>query len=187
MTMGHEVHPIAAASIPTFERAPTWGSRWKAFVHQNAGRWTGVYAQCTSLPYENTWLDLDPEVKDPLGDPVCRITSGPKENELRIRAYVAAKAEEWLRAAGSIDVMRIPLPAEGPNQSWHAVGGTRMGDNPETNVVDKWGFSHEVPNLGVLGGSVIGSHGARNPTLTIQALAWRTAEHLVREWKSIAG
>jgi choline dehydrogenase-like flavoprotein len=53
--------------------------------------------------------------------------------------------------------------------------------------VDKWGFSHEVPNLGVLGGSVMGSHGARNPTLTIQALAWRTADHLVREWRSIAG
>jgi gluconate 2-dehydrogenase alpha chain len=187
MTMGHEVHPIAAAAMPTFERAPTWGKQWKVFVSRNASRWTGVYAQCTSLPYENTWLDLDPEVKDPVGDPVCRITSGPKENELRIRAYLAAKAEEWLRAAGAIDVMRIPLPAEGPNQSWHAVGGTRMGDNPETNVVNKWGFSHEVPNLGLLGGSVMGSHGARNPTLTIQALAWRTAEYLVREWKSIAG
>jgi choline dehydrogenase-like flavoprotein len=62
-----------------------------------------------------------------------------------------------------------------------------MGDNPETNVVNKWGLSHEVPNLGILGGSVMGSHGARNPTLTIQALAWRTAEYLVREWKPIAG
>ena len=30
----------------------------------------------------------------------------------------------------------------------HAYGGTRMGDNPETNVVDRWGFSHEAPNLG---------------------------------------
>ena len=56
----------------------------------------------------------------------------------------------------------------------HAYGGTRMGDNPETNVVDRWGFSHEVPNLGVLGASVMGTSGARNPTLTAQALAWRT-------------
>jgi gluconate 2-dehydrogenase alpha chain len=62
-----------------------------------------------------------------------------------------------------------------------------MGNNPATNVVDQWGFSHEVANLGVLGGSVMGSHGARNPTLTIQALAWRTAERLVKEWHSIAG
>ncbi len=186
LTVGHEVHPIAAAAMPTFEQAPAWGSAWKAFVNRNAARWVGVYAQCTSLPYENTHLDLDPEMKDPLGDPVCRITSGAKENEPRARAYVAAKAEEWLRAAGAVAVTKVPLGAEGPNQSWHAIGGTRMGDDPAANVADKWGFSHEAPNLGILGGSVMGTLGARNPTLTIQALAWRTAEHLVRNWKSIA-
>lgn len=70
--------------------------------------------------------------------------------------------------------------------STHAIGGTRMGDNKETNVVDRWGFAHEVPNLGVLGGSVMGVSGARNPTLTIQALSWRTAERLAQNWKSIA-
>jgi choline dehydrogenase-like flavoprotein len=53
--------------------------------------------------------------------------------------------------------------------------------------VDKWGFSHEAPNLGILGGSVMGIHGARNPTLTIQALSWRTADHLLKNWKSIGG
>ena len=51
--------------------------------------------------------------------------------------------------------------------STHAYGGTRMGDNPETNVVNRLGFSHEVPNLGVLGASVMGTSGARNPTLTV--------------------
>jgi len=187
LTVSHEVHPIAAASMPTFGRAPSWGSKWKAFVHENAGRWTAAYAQCNSFPYENTYLDLDPEVKDPLGDPVCRITSGPKENEPRASAFAAAKAEEWFRAAGAVEVTKVPGPAAGPNLSWHAVGGTRMGDTPETSVVDKWGFSHEIPNLGILGGSVMGTHGARNPTETIQALSWRTADHLVKNWRSIAG
>ena len=62
-----------------------------------------------------------------------------------------------------------------------------MGDDPDTNVVDRLGFSHEVPNLGVLGASVMGTSGARNPTLTAQALSWRTAEHLVDNWSTIAG
>jgi len=186
LTVNHEVHPIAASSMPTFGRAPQWGAKWKAFVHQNAARWVGAYAQCNSLPYENTWLDLDPEVKDPLGDPVTRITSGPKQNEPRASAHAAQKAEEWFRSAGAIEVVHVPNTV-GPNVSTHAVGGTRMGNDPATNVVDQWGFSHEVPNLGILGGSILGTHGARNPTLTIQALAWRTAEHLVKNWKSIAG
>jgi choline dehydrogenase-like flavoprotein len=69
----------------------------------------------------------------------------------------------------------------------HAYGGTRMGDNRSTNVVDRWGFAHEVPNLDILGASVMGTSGAHNPTLTAQALAWRTAEHLAGNWTGIAG
>lgn len=61
-----------------------------------------------------------------------------------------------------------------------------MGGDPETSVVNAWGFSHEVPNLGILGASLMGSSGARNPTLTVQALAWRTAEYLAKNWKSVA-
>jgi gluconate 2-dehydrogenase alpha chain len=180
-----ERHPIAAASMGTFGRAPAWGSKWKAFVRENAGRWSTAYLQTNSFPYENTYLDLDPEVRDPLGDPVCRVTSGPKENETRAATFAQEKMEEWYRAAGAIEVVKgQPF---GPALSTHAYGGTRMGDAPETNVVDRWGFSHEAPNLGLLGGSVFGTSGARNPTLTIQALAWRTAEHLAKNWKSVPG
>jgi choline dehydrogenase-like flavoprotein len=38
----------------------------------------------------------------------------------------------------------------------------------------------------VLGASVMGTRGAHNPMLTAQALAWRTAEHLSKNWKTIA-
>ena len=71
----------------------------------------------------------------------------------------------------------IRRPPNEPGVTTHAYGGTRMGDNPETSVVDRWGFSHEVPNLGILGASVMGTSGARNPTETVQALAWRIGEY----------
>ncbi|MNY77565.1 Paromamine 6'-oxidase [compost metagenome] len=61
-----------------------------------------------------------------------------------------------------------------------------MGDDPKTNVVNRWGFSHEAPNLGILGASQMGTSGSRNPTLTVQALAWRSAEYLAKNWKMIA-
>jgi gluconate 2-dehydrogenase alpha chain len=180
-----EVHAIEAAGMNTFGRAPSWGSRWKAFVRENAARWVTPYLQTSSFPYETTLLDLDPEVLDPLGDPVCRITTSVRENETRAVQYAQKKMEEWLRAAGAIEVLKAA--ANGPGVSTHAYGGTRMGDNPETNVVDRWGFSHEAPNLGILGASVMGTSGARNPTLTVQALSWRTAERLAKNWKSISG
>jgi gluconate 2-dehydrogenase alpha chain len=180
-----EMHPIEAASMNTFGKAPTWGSKWKAYVRENAARWVSAYLQTSTFPYEDIYLDLDPEVKDPLGDPVCRVTNAAKENETRAAAFGQMKMEEWFRAAGAIQIARAGVGA--PGVSTHAYGGTRMGDNPDTNVVDRWGFSHEAPNLGILGASVMGTSGARNPTQTSQALAWRTAEHLAKSWKSIAG
>ena len=177
--------PIAAASMNTFGRAPRWGSAWKAFIMENADRSVGSYLQKTTLPYDDNYLDLHPTVKDPLGDPVCRITADYKENERRIATFTQDKMEQWFREAGAVEIVRSGLGTMGP--STHAYGGTRMGANPETNVVDRWGFSHEAPNLGILGASVMGTSGAHNPTLTAQALAWRTADYLVKNWRSIAG
>lgn len=176
--------PIAAANMSTFGRAPRWGSAWKAFVRQNADRTNTAYLQKTTLPYEDNYLDLDPAVKDPLGYPVIRITADHQENERKLATFIQDKMEQWYKAAGAIAIERGGVGTMGPTT--HAYGGTRMGDNPETNVVDRWGFSHEAPNLGILGASVMGTSGARNPTLTAQALAWRTADYLVRNWQTVA-
>ena len=176
--------PISAASMGTFGRAPTWGSAWKVFVRENADRTNSAYIQKTTLPYAANYLDLDPVVKDPLGFPVIRITAEYKQNELAIADYLQEKMVRWYREAGATDIIRGGLGGQ-MGVSTHAYGGTRMGDDPETNVVNRYGLSHEVPNLGVLGASVMGTSGARNPTLTAQALAWRTAEHVAEHWQSI--
>lgn len=182
-----EKHPIGAAAMLTYGRVPRrWGAEWKSFIRENAGRWASAYVQTTTLPYRNTWADLDPNVTDPFGDPVLRLTSGPKQNEPKAAAHAAGKMIEWFRAAGAIEVAG-GQGGTGPALSTHAHGGTRMGANPDTSVVDAWGFVHDAPNLGLLGGSVMGTAGARNPTQTLQALAWRTAEQLVLEWDTRAG
>jgi len=178
--------PISAASMGTYGRSRSWGSEWKRFIRENVDRTHSFYIQKTTLPYEDNYLDLDPQVTDPLGFPVIRITGEYKDNERAIAAFTQDRAEEWYRELGAIEITRGGLGGQ-MGASTHAYGGTRMGDDPETNVVDRWGFSHEAPNLGVLGASVMGTSGARNPTLTAQALAWRTAQHLADSWSDIAG
>jgi len=177
--------PIGAASMNTFGLSPSWGSQWKGFVKENADKWHSSYIQKTTLPYEENYLDLDPDVKDPMGRPVIRITGEYKDNERKLAEFSQQKMEEWYKAAGATAVVRGPV-GDVMTASTHAYGGTRMGNNPDTNVVDQWGLSHEVPNLGVLGGSVMGTSGAHNPTHTVQALAWRTADHIIKNWKSLA-
>lgn len=176
--------PISAAKMSTFGEARNWGSEWKAFIRRNADRTNTAYIQKTTLPYEDNYLDLDPTVKDSYGLPVIRITARYRDNEKRIAAFAQDKMEQWYRQAGAEKIIKSGL-GNAMGASTHAYGGTRMGTNRETNVVDQWGFAHESPNLGILGASVMGTSGARNPTLTVQALSWRTAEYLVNNWRSL--
>ena len=164
--------PISAASGSTWGRvARNWGSDWKAWIGENADRTSSAYIQKTTLSHEENFLDLDPTVRDPLGFPVIRITGQYRENEQGITSFVQDRMEEWYLEAGAIETSRGGSGGGSMGASTHAYGGTRMGDNPETNVVNRWGFSHEIPNLGVLGASVMGTSGRETPPS--QCRPWR--------------
>jgi choline dehydrogenase-like flavoprotein len=55
-----------------------------------------------------------------------------------------------------------------------------MGDDPQSSVVDRYHRAHDVRNLFVCDGSSLVTSGRGQPTLTIQALAFRAAEHIAR-------
>jgi gluconate 2-dehydrogenase alpha chain len=175
-----EAKPIGTANA-TPPSVPRWGSGWKAWLAENADSVAGVGAQLEVLSYEDNFLDLDPGVTDALSRPVIRITNNFHDNEFRQSDYIQKKMVEWLKAAGAAEVWTAPQGAR--SLSTHAFGGTRMGDDPNLNVVDRWGISHEVPNLAILGGSTFPSSAGRNPTQTIQATALRTADHIVKTFK----
>ncbi len=183
MSATMEAKPIGAART-TPPSLPRWGSAWKAWLKQNAISVASAATQINVAPYEDIFLDLDPVAKDPDGFPVVRVTNDLKENERRAALFVQGKCMDWLREAGASEVW--PVAPSSQSVQTHAYGGTRMGDDPAVDVTDRWCFSHEVPNLGVLGASNFPTSGGRNPTETVMALAWRTAEHLVEEWEAIA-
>ena len=140
-----EAKPIAAASAPLPERVPRWGSSWKSWLAEHAQSIGYVTAQFDSLTYETNGLDLDPTVVDTNGVPVVRVTLALQENEHRGYDFMLDRLRRWLVAAGAAETWHGPgRIIEGR----HCYGGTRMGDIPETSVVDRYGFSHEVPNLG---------------------------------------
>jgi gluconate 2-dehydrogenase alpha chain len=183
LTASHELKPIAAASAALPPGVPRWGSAWKAWLKENAQSVAPVNAQVENLSYATNFLDLDPAARDPNGVPVVRVTHRLEENERRAYDFMVGRLETWLLAAGASERWRRETPLV---EGRHSYGGTRMGDDRETSVVDRYGFSHEVPNLGVIGASTFPTTGGHNPTLTVQALTWRTAQHLVDDWRAIA-
>ncbi len=62
----------------------------------------------------------------------------------------------------------------------HLIGTTAMGTDPARSVVDGNGRAHDVSNLFVVGSSVFPTEGTATPTLTLAALALRSADVLRR-------
>ncbi|MHB0913747.1 MAG: GMC family oxidoreductase [Armatimonadota bacterium] len=122
------------------------------------------------LPSAGNRVTLADE-KDGFGIPVAKIEYTKDANAKAMSADGVKLCEEIMRAGGA----RETFATDG---SIHLLGTCRMGSDPATSVVDQWCRSHEVPNLFICDGSVFVTGGAVNPSLTIQAIATRTAEHI---------
>lgn len=132
----------------------------------------------TSLPLERNSVAIDPELKDAWGVPAMRVTYKEHPDDLAIAAWMTDKSYEILEAAGAQRSWKLPI-TEYIN-SPHLLGTCRMGDDPAKSVVDRYHRSHDIPNLFVCDGSSLVTSGRGQPTMTIQALAFRAGEHIAR-------
>lgn len=83
-----------------------------------------------------------------------------------------------------------PMPAEAEGYGIapggriiHEVGGTRMGNDPRTSVLNRHCQAHDVKNLFVADGGPFVGQADKNPTWTILALAWRTSDYIADQRK----
>jgi choline dehydrogenase-like flavoprotein len=65
----------------------------------------------------------------------------------------------------------------------HELGTIRMGGDPKTSALNKYCQAHDVKNLFVADAAPFVSNADKNPTLTIIALAWRTAEYMAEQMR----
>jgi choline dehydrogenase-like flavoprotein len=101
------------------------------------------------------------------------------ERTLANREFLARKAVQMVRAAGATDITRInfaPLYL-------HMQSSLRMGRSADNSVLDENAEARWVKRLFVADGSALANAiGGPNPTLTIQAVATRTAEKIFRRY-----
>jgi choline dehydrogenase-like flavoprotein len=157
---------------------PQWGSEWKHAVGQYYTHMGGVLAHASCLAVEQNSISLDDTVKDAWNLPAMRVTFGNHPDDMRTVRFLVDRQKEILEAAGAKKIWVDGPTAEETTYSRHLMGTCRMGDDPRTSVVDKWNRAHDVPNLFVVDGSSLVTCARQQPTATIQALAYRLAEHL---------
>ncbi|HYW58907.1 MAG TPA: GMC family oxidoreductase [Xanthobacteraceae bacterium] len=179
--------PISATTIMPPPGVPRWGAAYRDFLSKYYARHGAMVAQTENLPYADQTIDLDPNVRDVWGLATPRLTyDWRRPNELKRVEFMQAKMEEIGRAMGSPQVWRAPV-LPGPPGAHHE-GGTRMGSDPKSSVVNRYGQAWDNPNLFVIGSSTFPTMGAGfNPTLTIQALAYMSADAIVNRYKKNPG
>jgi gluconate 2-dehydrogenase alpha chain len=169
-------------NVPNSMKLPRWGSAWKKASIEYYDR-TGVVAfSGEQIPHKGNRFDLDPTYKNPAGDPLLRMTMNWQQNERKMVEFMNAKMVEIGHALGAKDVN--PFPGYGDYdvvryQSTHIQGGTLLAKSPGLGVVNTYQQHWEIPNLFVIGASTFPNSGSSNPTPTILALTYRTADAIV--------
>ncbi|WP_031500740.1 FAD-dependent oxidoreductase [Bryobacter aggregatus] len=158
--------------------APRWGQAHKDWQRRWYKRSMGVKGPVQEVPRWENRVEIDPVAKDAWGIPTLRLSGRKHPSDLKTGKYVAARAAEWLRAAGAIEVVET-LPGMGLSGGQHQAGTARMASEAKLGVVDRDCRVFGTSNVYIADGSVHVTNGGFNPSLTIQALAFRTSERIL--------
>jgi choline dehydrogenase-like flavoprotein len=156
---------------------PTWGPEFKEYL-ESYTYWMTCEGHGTSLAVETNRVDIDPELKDDWGVPAMRVTHRDHPDDIKHANWQVQRAMEIMDAAGAKQI--APDEVDESAGGVHLLGTCRMGNDPTTSVIDKYHRTHDVRNLFISDGSSMVTSGRGQPTLTIEALAFRAAEHIVK-------
>jgi choline dehydrogenase-like flavoprotein len=160
---------------------PFWGKEAKDWMRVNYRRVTDVKGPVQEIPSPEARVSVDGTVTDRWGIPVARMSGATHPETVRTAAFMLDRATEWLQASGAEKVWGTP-PGRNLSGGQHQAGTCRMGDDPQTSVVDRFCRVHGHDNVYLGDGSVHVTNGGFNPFLTIMSLAYRTAEHITKTW-----
>ena len=168
--------PVALAMGATVGARLPHGAGHHAEFERRFDRIAGISICAEDLAEPDNRIALSDTLVDRDGLPAPKWTYRLSDNSRRCLDFGMARAAEVLREAGAGELFEIPLQRDA---GFHIMGTARMGTDPETSVVDPFGKVHDSDNLYLADASVFVTSSSVNPTATAQALALRTADHIV--------
>lgn len=165
-----------------------YGEGLKKDIRRLYGTTLGMSGRGESIPQYSNYCEIDNRVVDKYGIPVLKFHYQWTDQEIKQAKHMQDTFEEILTEAGAI-LMGTKPGADSlyglatPGRIIHEVGTTRMGNDPNTTVLNSNCQAHDCDNLFVVDAGPFVSQADKNPTWTIMALAWRTCDYIVEEFK----
>lgn len=161
--------PVAWSGTQSSKRG-LWGAEllreMEKYNHQVGLK---IVGEC--LPQTRNCVTLTDEL-DRYGLPIPRVTFSYCDNDRQLIQHALRFMHRSLDAVDASEIW------EETDDTCHLNGTARMGDDPGTSVVNADCRSWDIPNLWICDGSVFPTVGGVNPSLTIQAIACRTADRI---------
>jgi choline dehydrogenase-like flavoprotein len=166
-----------------------YGASLKQQYRKYYGATIGFSGRGEMIPNADSYCELDPNVVDRYGIPVLRFHWKWTDHEYNQVKHMQETFRSLIAEMGGQVFSQMPTRAQGYNIApggaiIHELGGTRMGSDPSTSVVNAHCQAHDCRNLFVADGGPFVSQADKNPTWTILALAWRTADYITEQRKA---
>jgi choline dehydrogenase-like flavoprotein len=171
---GYELETLSLGLpfMAAFLEPGAWGRDFASAMDKYANM-AGMWIVGEDMPQETNAVTLHPEQKDAYGMPIPNVSLDDHANDAAMREHAYGRGSAVYEAVGAVRTFHTP-----PYPSTHNLGTNRMSEKPEDGVVNKWGQTHDIPNLFISDGSQFTTGAAENPTLTIVALALRQADYI---------
>ncbi len=162
-----------------------WGRAWKERIRRYWDSYFPITIQAESMPYEGQVMDLDPTYRDSLGQPLLRLTFDWSENDRRLYRFVSERCREIMARMGPDhrnDEDELPPFNIHEYNSTHITGGAIMGADPADSVTNRYGQVWDTPNVFVTGAALFPQNPGSNPSGTVGALAYHTADAILEKY-----
>ena len=164
-----------------------YGAAIKEQVRRDYGTRVSFAGRGEMIPNEASFCEIDPDVVDRYGIPVLRFHFQWSDHERRQARHMRETFTELITLMGGEPQPPGARDAAGISIGGsiiHEVGTARMGNDRRTSALNGFCQSHDAPNLFVCDAASFVSNPDKNPTLTINALAWRASEYLAEALRS---
>lgn len=187
--------PAYLTRLPHASSNPLLAASWTLGAFGTAGKiksrlgqkttYFGVQVFGTMVPEEKYYVSPAKGQNDEFGLPSLEVHIRFDEQVLNNIVKSREHLMQLMQDAGHKGTIREIAPTLVPGTAKHYGGAARMHLSPEFGVTDSFNRLHDISNVLVVDASSFTTGAEKNPTLTVMALAARSAERLAHDLKAM--